>query len=185
MKRLVLATAVIAATTAAFAADYEIDHGHSAVTFEIGHLGVSLTPGRFNEFSGTYSFDANDMSDIEVSLTIDAASIDTNHTDRDKHLRSPDFFDARQYPEITFNSTGFAGDAESGTLTGDMTLLGKTMEVEFDVVKIGEGEDPWGGYRHGLVAETTINRSDFGMDYFIPGVSDETYIKVFIEGIRQ
>ncbi|WP_119395953.1 YceI family protein [Salinibius halmophilus] len=185
MKKLALIAAISAVTTSAFAVDYQIDHSHSAVTFEIGHLGVSLTPGRFNEFSGSYSFNEDDMSDIEVSLTIETSSIDTNHEDRDKHLRSPDFFDARQYPEITFTSTGFEGDAERGTLMGEMTMLGETLPVEFEVTKIGEGEDPWGGYRHGLVAETTINRSEFGMDYFIPGVSDETYIKVFIEGIRQ
>lgn len=185
MKRLMLASAMIAASTSVLAVDYQIDHSHSAVTFEIGHLGVALTPGRFNDFSGSYSFNETDMSDIEVSLTIDASSIDTNNEDRDKHLRSPDFFDARQYPEITFTSTGFEGNADTGTLIGEMTMLGKTMPVEFAVTKIGEGDDPWGGYRHGLVAETTINRSDFGMDYFIPGVSDETFIKVFIEGIRQ
>lgn len=185
MKRLLLASAISSLSAQVLAVEYQIDPAHSAVTFEIGHLGVSMTPGRFNEFSGYYSFEQADMSDIDVSLTIASESIDTNHSDRDKHLRSPDFFDARQYPEITFTSTGFDGTSEQGTLTGEMTMLGETRTVSFAVTKVGEGDDPWGGYRHGLVAQTTIMRSDFGMDYFIPGVSDETDIKVFIEGIRQ
>jgi len=167
------------------AADYNIDPAHSAVTFETGHMGIARLPGRFNEFSGSYTWSADNLSDNAVSVVIQADSIDTNHTDRDEHLRSPDFFNARQYPTIEFNSTGYEGTADEGVLTGEMTMHGETRNVEMDIVKIGEGEDPWGGYRQGFVATTELMRSDFGIDYFIPNVPDATELTIFIEGVRQ
>jgi len=172
-------------STAVLAADYQIDAGHSAVTFETGHLGVSRLPGRFNEFSGSYVWSDANPGDNSVTIEIQTDSIDTNHADRDKHLRSPDFFNAKQYPTITFTSTGYKGDAEGGVLTGELTMHGVTQTVEMDVEKTGEGEDPWGGYRQGFVASTELMRSDFGIDYFIPNVPDETELTIFIEGIRQ
>lgn len=174
---------VISAT--ALAADYEIDHAHSAVTFETGHLGVSRLPGRFNEFSGTYTWSNDELSGNSVAIEIQASSIDTNHTDRDEHLRSPDFFNVRQYPTIEFNSTSYDGTADEGVLTGELTMHGVTQEVEMHIVKVGEGEDPWGGFRQGFVATAELMRSDFGIDYFIPNVPDETELTIFIEGIRQ
>ncbi|MEX2365658.1 MAG: YceI family protein, partial [Pseudohongiellaceae bacterium] len=101
MKTLSLTLAALSASVigaSALAADYQIDHAHSAVTFETGHLGVSRLPGRFNEFSGSYTWSDDNLSENAVSLEIQADSIDTNHTDRDEHLRSPDFFNVRQYP---------------------------------------------------------------------------------------
>ncbi|MDP5055229.1 MAG: YceI family protein [Marinomonas hwangdonensis] len=168
------------ASTIAVAADYKVDPAHSAVTFEVGHLGVSTTPGRFNEMEGNYSY-SDDGKTGEVSFVIQSASIDTNHEARDKHLRSPDFLNVKQFPTLTFKSTSFDGEK----LVGDLTLHGVTKSVTFDVEKIGEGTDPWGGYRSGFEASTEINRSDFGITYFIPGVSDKTDITVYVEGIRQ
>ncbi|QUX96896.1 hypothetical protein C0J08_16470 [Marinomonas sp. CT5] len=162
------------------AADYQIDPAHSAVVFKVGHLGVSTTVGRFNNFEGDFTFDKDQASD-SASLTIQADSIDTNHDARDKHLRSPDFLDVKQFPTLTFKSTKFEGDK----LTGNLTIHGVTKPVSFDVKKIGEGKDPWGGYRAGFEATTTIQRSDFGVTYFIPGVTDATEIEVYVEGIRQ
>lgn len=179
MKALLVTTAVIASTSA-FAADYQVDPAHSAVTFEVGHLGVSTTVGRFNDFEGSFAYGDNN-SDGNVEFTIQAASVDTNHEARDKHLRSPDFLDVKQFPTLTFKSTSFDGE----DLVGDLTLHGVTKEVTFEVETVGEGEDPWGGYRAGFEASTTIKRSDFGVSYFIPGVTDETEIDVYIEGIRQ
>ncbi|TDO96296.1 YceI family protein [Marinomonas balearica] len=178
MKHLVIASLVLAAG-AANAAEYKIDPGHSFVTFEIGHLGVSKTAGRFNDIAGNFTY--NDDNSGSAELTIQAASVDTNHEARDKHLRSPDFLDVKQFPTITFKSTSFDGEE----LKGEITLHGVTKTVEFDVEKVGEGKDPWGGYRAGFEAKTTIKRSDFGVTYFIPGVTDETDLEVFIEGIRK
>ncbi|RDL43729.1 hypothetical protein DN730_13360 [Marinomonas piezotolerans] len=179
MKALALTTALLV-SGGALAADYNVDPAHSAVLFEVGHLGVSTTPGRFNEFEGSFSLDEGNKSG-KVEFTIQADSVDTNHEARDKHLRSPDFLDVKQFPTLTFKSTAFDGKS----LTGDLTLHGVTKSVTFDVEKVGEGKDPWGGYRAGFEASTTIKRSDFGVSYFIPGVTDETEIEVFIEGIRQ
>ena len=89
--------------------------------------------------------------------------------------------DVKQFPTLTFKSTKFEGD----TLTGDLTIHGVTKPVSFEVKKIGEGKDPWGGYRAGFEAKTVIQRSDFGVTYFIPGVTDTTEIEVYVEGIRQ
>ncbi|MBL1379131.1 YceI family protein [Zobellella iuensis] len=167
------------------AADYKVDPAHTSVVFEVGHLEVSTLVGRFNEFEGDYHFDGDNPSAARARLTIQAESIDTNHEDRDKHLRSPDFFDVRQYPTLSFESTGYEGDKDSGTLAGNLTVHGVTQPVAFDVRFIGEGADPWGGYRNGFSAETRIKRSDFGMSYGLPGVGDEIAIRLFIEGIRQ
>ncbi len=180
-----VAISVSMISASALAANYQIDHAHSAVTFETGHLGVSRLPGRFNEFSGSYTWSDENLSENAVSIEIQADSIDTNHTDRDEHLRSPDFFNVRQYPTIEFTSTGYEGTADEGVLTGEMTMHGVTREVEMNIVKIGEGDDPWGGFRQGFVATTELMRSDFDIDYFIPNVPDETELTIFIEGIRE
>ena len=188
MKTLMVATAAVSSllfTQIAAADDYVIDAGHSAVTFETGHIGISRLPGQFREFSGNYIYFADNPGKNSVNLEIKVGSLDTNHGDRDKHLRSPDFFDAKQYPTITFKSTGYKGDADKGKLTGQLTMHGVTKEVTFDMVKTGEAKDPWGGYRQGFIASTQLMRSDFGITYFIPGVPDATDLKIFIEGIRQ
>ena len=164
---------------------YSIDPAHSFVQFTIGHLGISKTVGRFNTFEGNFKLDKDDVSSNGVELVVDTSSVDTNHQKRDDHLRSPDFLDVKQYPEITFKSTSFSGTLDGGTLKGELTLHGVTQAVEFDLQQVGEGKDPWGGYRAGFTATTSLKRSDFGVTYFIPGVTDETQISVFIEGIRK
>lgn len=178
--KIIYISALLLASSVSMAADYKIDPAHSGVIFKVGHLGVSTTPGRFNEFEGNFSL-ADDGKSGSATLTIKADSVDTNHEARDKHLRSPDFLDVKQFPSLTFNSTKFDGK----TLSGDLTLHGVTKPVSFDVNKIGEGKDPWGGYRAGFEAKTVIQRSDFGITYFIPGVTDRTEIEVYVEGIRQ
>ncbi len=185
MTTLLAATSAALISTAALAEDYKIDPAHSAVVFETGHLGISRLPGNFNEFSGAYSWSDSNPAENSVEIEIQVDSIDTNHVDRDKHLRSPDFFNAKQYPTITFTSTGYEGNAEEGVLTGELTMHGVTKEITMDVVKTGEGEDPWGGYRQGFVGTAELMRSDFGIDYFIPGVADATELTIYIEGIRQ
>jgi polyisoprenoid-binding protein YceI len=178
MKAFVTVLTAGLVSAAASAADYTIDLSHSSVNFTAGHLGFSKTVGRFNEFEGTFTDTAGSET---VALNITANSIDSNHADRDKHLRSPDFFDVKQYPYISFKSTEFTG----ATLTGELTMHGQTQSVVLDVTVIGEGEDPWGGYRKGYQATGTLNRSEWGITYFIPGVPDEIDIEIQIEGIRQ
>ena len=121
----------------------------------------------------------------KASFEIDAASVDSNHEARDKHLRSPDFLDVKQYPKMTFVSTGYEGTKDKGVLKGTLTLHGVSKDVAFDLVHIGEGKDPWGGYRSGFNATTTIKRSEFGVNYMVPNIPDEMTINLFVEGVRK
>lgn len=184
MFKRALVISTLAISGIASAADYEMDVTHTFPQFIAGHLGFSYTVGQFNEFSGSFQIN-EDPSTNTAEMVIQTASLDSNHAKRDEHLRSPDFFDVKQFPTITFKSTAYEGTNEQGKLIGDMTMLGQTRSVTFDIVKVGEGDDPWGGYRYGAVATTTIDRTDFGMDYFVPGVPAEVELKVYIEGIRQ
>lgn len=167
------------------AAEYEIDPAHSFVEFRIQHLGYSWLYGRFNDVTGSYTYDADNPEASEINVEIDPAGVDTNHAKRDKHIRSEDFLNVDEYPNASFKSTGYTGTAEEGTLKGELTLHGVTKPVTIELEKLGEGKDPWGGYRSGFVGTTTINRMDFGMDYDLGPASWEMQLELGIEGIRQ
>ncbi len=183
IKPALLSAALISST--AFAADYKVDPAHTAILFKINHMGFSETVARFNTMEGEYSYDDKNPAASRITVTIDADSLDSNHEARDKHIKSPDFLDTKQYPEITFTSTGYQGDATQGVLTGELSLHGMTKAVDLDIVKIGEGEDPWGNYRSGFNGTTTIKRSEFGVDQMMGGIGDEIKVELFIEGIRK
>ncbi len=169
----------------ASAAEYKIDPTHSFIEFKTKHLGFSWLSGRFNKIDGTMTYDpAAGAAGQKISLTIDTASLDTNHAERDKHLRSADFFDVEKHPTATFVSTGFEGNENGGTLSGDLTLLGVTKAISFPVTKIGEGDDPWGGYRAGFEGSYTLVRKDFGMGYNLGPGAEEVQIDLMIEAIR-
>ena len=189
IKRTLLAA--IAAATLAFsaaateAAEYRIDPGHSFVQFKISHLGVSWMIGTFDTLSGSFSYDPDAGPDGQsISVEIDTASVDTGHAERDKHLRSADFLDVDEYPTATFVSTGYEGDDQGGTTTGDLTLHGVTKPIAIAVTKVGEGKDPWGGYRAGFEGTVTLVRKDFGMGYNLGPASGSMELYLFIEGIR-
>lgn len=167
------------------AAEYEIDPAHSFVEFRVQHLGYSWLYGRFNDVSGSYTYDADDPEATQVNVEIDPASVDTRHAERDKHLRSEDFLHVDEFPDASFESTGYSGSAEGGTLEGNLTLHGVTEPVSIEVTKIGEGEDPWDGYRSGFLGTTTIDRRDFGMDYELGPASWDVELELSVEGIRQ
>lgn len=170
----------------ASAAEYKIDPTHSFIEFKTKHLGFSWLSGRFNTIEGTMTYDpAAGAAAQKIALTIDTASLDTNHAERDKHLRSADFFDVEKHPTATFVSTGFEGDESGGTLSGDLTLLGVTKPISFEVTKIGEGDDPWGGYRAGFEGSYTLARKDFGMGYNLGPAAENVEIDLMIEAIRQ
>ena len=182
---LVLALALGSIGTALPAADYAIDPAHSFVEFRIKHLGYSWLYGRFNRFSGHFSYDADSPQASAISVSIDTASVDTNHAERDKHLRGSDFLDVAKYPEATFESTEYTGDAQSGTLEGMLTLHGVTRPISIRLEKLGEGNDPWGGYRAGFAGTTTLNRRDFGISYNLGPASESMELELGIEGIRK
>ena len=142
---LVTAAALNTAVSSAHAADYIIDSkgAHASVNFKIQHLGYSWLTGRFNDFKGTFSYDENNPATASVSVTIETDSIDSNHSERDKHLRGDDFLNADDFPEAKFVSTKVA-DKGNGMLDimGNLTLHGVTKLVTIEAKKIGEGSDP-------------------------------------------
>ena len=184
--RVLTAVLFVALASPASAAEYKIDAGHSFINFRTKHLGFSWLVGRFNHFEGTMNYDPSAGPDAQnISLTIDAASLDTNHAERDKHLRDRDFFNVAEHPTITFKSTAYSGDKNGGALTGDLTLLGVTKSISFAVRLVGEGEDPWGGYRAGFKGAYTLIRKDFGMGYNLGPAARTVEIELLIEAIRQ
>lgn len=188
-----LAGAVVASAVGAsqvYAADYVIDTkgAHASINFKIQHLGYSWLTGRFNNFSGNFSYDSADVSASKISVKIDTTSIDSNHAERDKHLRGGDFLDVAKFPEASFVSKRIADIDDGGEefdLVGDLTLHGVTKEVTIEVEKVGEGSDPWGGYRVGFEGEVDIRLKDFGIDYNLGPASQTVTLELHVEGIRQ
>lgn len=168
------------------AADYQLDDAHSFVQFRIQHLGFSWLYGRFNTLEGNFSFNEAEPEEAKIHVNIDVASIDTNHAERDKHLRSNDFFAVEQFPKATFVSTGYKQTGKgTGQLTGKLTLHGVTKPVTINVIQMGAGDDPWGGYRRGFSGTTTLTLADFGMAYDLGPASRTAELMLTIEGIRQ
>ena len=170
-------------STQAIAEDFIIDKkgAHAFVQFKASHLGYSYVIGRFNDFDGNFSYDAADPSAASVSVVINASSVDSNHAERDKHLRSADFLEVDTYPTITFDSTSVSESGESVAIVGDLTLHGVTKSVTLDATHVGHGKDPWGGYRRGLVATVTLAAADYGL----PDWVGDLEIDLVVEGIRQ
>lgn len=172
-------------TQPARAADYDIDPSHAFIQFRISHLGYSVLNGRFNQFAGKFSWDQTNPQSSRIEVVVDAASIDSNWAERDKHLRSADFLDVEKFPRATFKGTKYSGDARGGKLEGTLTLHGITRPMTLDVQFIGEGPDPWGGYRAGFKAQTTLRRADFDMTYELGPTAGTMEFDLFVEGIRK
>lgn len=194
MKKTLMALAMgstlgMAALPAA-ADDYVIDTegAHAFINFKISHLGYSWLTGRFNDFEGSFTYDADDVAASAIEITIDTSSIDSNHAERDRHLRSDDFLDVSEYPQATFVSKrveDIEDDGEEFELVGDLTLHGVTREITIDVEKVGAGEDPWGGYRVGFKGSTEFELSDFGIDYDLGPDARTIYMDLHVEGVKQ
>jgi polyisoprenoid-binding protein YceI len=181
------AAALAMAATPVFAADYTIDDTHTQANFRVNHMGYSTMWGRFNEESGTVSFDPANPGDASVNIVIDAASIDTNHGDRDDHLRSPDFFNTAEFPEITFDSTSVEVTGENtAKITGDLTILGVTKSVTLDAVYNGMGNYPWDDTTEvvGFDVSGVVDRTEFGMMYGVGGVGTDIKIDIELEATR-
>lgn len=193
MKKTLFAAALFVATAAgsltpAFAApvNYKIDPAHTAVAFIVNHIGFSNVIGRFNTVGGDISFEKDAVEKSTVNVTIDAASIDTNHAKRDEHLRSPDFFNAKEFPKLTFKSTKIekTGD-KTGKLHGDLTMLGVTKPVVLDITFNKDGVSPASKLETaGFSARGTVKRTDFGMKYGAPAVGDDIQLLIEIEAVK-
>ncbi|KZY28265.1 MULTISPECIES: YceI family protein [unclassified Oleiphilus] len=192
MKKLILsgllALGTLGPVGVANAADYAIDvkGAHAFVSFKIKHLGYSWLLGRFNEFDGSFSYDAAAPEKSSINVTIQTDSIDSNHAERDKHLKSDDFLDVKKFPLATFKSTNFkAIDEDSAIVTGNFELHGVSKSISFPVEKVGEGKDPWGGYRAGFTGKTSLKLADYGITRNLGPASTHVEIELNIEGIRQ
>jgi polyisoprenoid-binding protein YceI len=165
--------------------DYAIDPVHSGVTFQIRHMDVSWIPGRFNAFSGECSLDTADPSKSSFKMTIKPDSVDTNNAKRDGHLKSPDFFNTKQYPSIEFVSTSVA-PAEGGyQVTGNLSFHGETRPVTF-VLKGGKtAEFPKGKQRTGYTTQFKIKRSEFGITKFQGMLGDDVWVDVSFEAVKK
>nr|WP_295902868.1 YceI family protein [uncultured Bdellovibrio sp.] len=159
-----LATAAF--SSSAFAAKYELDKAHTSIAFQAPHLVVSKVNGRFDEFDGSFDFDETSQKLDNVVVTIKTASLNTNQKDRDKDLRSKNFFDVEKYPNMTFKSTKVEYDKDKPKkVHGDLTIHGVTKPVVLDVNYNGAVTDPWGNRMVSFDAETKIDRKDFGMTW--------------------
>ena len=172
----------------AMAADYAIDKQgqHAFVNFKISHLGYSWIYGTFKDFDGSFSFDAARPEASKVNVTLKTASVDTNHAERDKHLRSGDFLNVDKHPTATFTSTSVKSTGEgTADITGNLTLNGVTKPVVIAAKFLGEGKDPWGGYRAGFEGTTTIKMKDFGIKMDLGPQSENVELILTVEGVRQ
>jgi len=177
-----------ALSTAATAADYVVDtkNAHASINFRIKHLGFSWLPGRFDKFTGTFSYDDKNPDASKVKIEIDTASVDTNHAERDKHLRAADLLDTDKFPTATFESTSVKSSGpEKATVSGKLTLHGVTKDIVIEAQRVGGGKDPWGGYRDGFTGTTTLKLADFGISRDLGPFSKEVELTLDLEGIKQ
>jgi polyisoprenoid-binding protein YceI len=151
--------------TAPAVARYDIDPQHTAAMFKVRHLMISNVKGEFTKVSGSVVFDPANLNASSVEIIIDATSINTREPDRDTHLKSPDFLDVAKYPTITFRSKKVTQTGnDEYEVVGDLTIHGVTREETLEVDSVTpEAKDPWGFYRRGASASTTIKRKDFGL----------------------
>jgi polyisoprenoid-binding protein YceI len=172
----------------ALADDYVIDTkgAHASINFSIKHLGYSVLTGRFDTFSGEFSYDPAKPEASTVNVTIDTGSINSNHAERDKHLRSPDFLNVEKFPKATFVSKKIVlDDKDEFDIVGDLTLNGVTKSITIEVEKVGEGKDPWGGYRAGFSGETTIALKDFNVKMDLGPASQTVQLELEVEGVKK
>ncbi|MDQ6971318.1 MAG: YceI family protein [Mariprofundaceae bacterium] len=185
---LLLAFGISTTAQAAENYDFDIKGQHAFIQFKVKHLGFSWIYGEFRSFNGSFSYDEQHPESNSVKVSIAADSIDTNHAERNKHLRSPDFFDVKTHPTITYVSTSYEDLGNNrGILHGKLTLRGVTKAVDLVVSQIGTGDDPWGGYRRGFEGHTSLHLSDYGMPFApkLGPVSETVELNISVEGIKE
>ncbi|MEO5673413.1 MAG: YceI family protein [Chitinophagales bacterium] len=167
MKQLYIATALVLFSTYLFAqTKWTIDPAHTSIKFEVSHMGINTTEGKFTSFNGTMTATNPDFSDAQVEFAVDLSSINTDNQMRDNHLKSDDFFNAEKYPQMIFKSTSFKKVSDKKyQLSGNLTIRDKTRPVTFDVTYGGMAADSYGNTHAGFKAATTINRLDYDLKW--------------------
>lgn len=172
-------------------AQYNIDAAHSDILFKVKHLMITTVTGQFNNFNGSFTAEAEDFSDAQAQFTADINSINTRNEQRDAHLKSNDFFNAEQFPQLSFTSTAFTKTAEGYVLAGNLTIRDITRAVELQVSYAGTMVDPWGQTKVGFEAEGVIKRKEFGLSWDAVTeaggvvVSDEVKLQLNVQFIKQ
>jgi polyisoprenoid-binding protein YceI len=194
LKKTLAALAIGSALLSAnvMAADYVVDKQgqHAFVNFKISHLGYSFIYGTFKDIDGKFSFDAAKPEDSKIEFNVNTASVFTNNAERDKHISSKDFLEVDKFAKATFVSTSVkstgknADGKDTADVTGDLTIHGVTKPVVVKATFLGEGKDPWGGYRAGFEGTTSIKRSDFGKMMDLGPQSDEVKLIISFEGVK-
>ncbi len=170
---------------------WNLDKDHTTLGFEVAHMVVSTTKGKFTEYTGVVEMDPDKQEFKTISAVIQTASVTTDHKKRDDHLRSPDFFDAKTFPTMSYKMKSYKKTGDTYTAVGDFTLRGITKEITLTGTFNGVAKDPWGNTRAGFTAEGTINRQDYGMRFsklLDNGglmVGDEVKLKLEIEVIKE
>ena len=171
---------------------WQIDSAHSQIQFSVKHMMISTARGTFDRFSGTVEADEQNPTAAKVDVQIEAASINTRDEKRDGHLRSPDFFNAEQYPYITFKSTRVERlDENTGKLIGNLTIRDVTKEVVLDLDYAGQAKSPWGTTSAGFSASTKINRKDWDLNWNVALetggwlVGDQITVNIEVELVKQ
>jgi polyisoprenoid-binding protein YceI len=181
-------TALLLLPVSSYARDYIIDTKgmHASIQFKIKHLGFSWLTGRFEEFDGTFSYNKRDIESSKIELTVQTASINTNHAERDKHLREKKYLDVKTYPEARFISHAFTPISKGlFTLDGELTLHGVTRPISMLIQHIGEGRDPWGKFRRGFESTFEITLTDYGITGFLGKDARTMELIINLEGVRQ
>ena len=182
--KFILAVLLSSAGLSAHADTFKIDPVHSSIVFSIKYL-VSDFYGRFNDVSGQVVFDKADPAKSSVELTIPVESIDTHYEKRDQHLKSPDFFNAKQFPTIVFKSKSVEGSGDNYKVTGDLNLHGVTKPLTLEIKRGPDGKGMEGEIRGGGETRFTIKRSDFGMNFMQGALGDEVTVLLSLEGVKQ
>ncbi len=169
--------------------NYTIDTkgAHASINFSIQHLGYSVLTGRFDTFAGDFSYDPAKPEASTINVTIDTNSVNSNHAERDKHLRSKDFLNVEKFPQAKFVSKKVVvgADKTSFELVGDFTLNGVTKSITIATKKIGEGKDPWGGYRAGFQGTTELKLKDFNVQMDLGPASQVVKLELNVEGVKK
>lgn len=184
---IIMVIAVAMASTNVWAGNYKLDESHTQVGFKIKHLVISTVSGRFNKFVGNFEFDPKKGEIKSLNVEIEASSIDTNEADRDKHLKSSEFFDVEKFPKLTFVSKKTVTKENKPTkIEGELTIHGIKKSVTLEVDYKGSTTDPWGNERIAFEASTQVNRKDYGLKWNKNldkgGVMIADDVKILIEG---